>query len=214
MKFVVVVIFIALALTIGVPMTAHSANITHSDSQIILEGKIKNEDYKELQRVVDRTGIKSIRFNSDGGAAIEGYQIGYTIRKNKMSTVIKKGDRCLSACAVAYLGGTNKYNYGILGFHVAWAQQSERDFNEGMRAGQLFGSIDSIYSFNMGYTAQLNFIISQITSKKDFLVLSLDDLKLFEMKDREYTDFQELPKNWMSDRLYNPLRLHLLTGGR
>ena len=36
MKFVVTVILIALALTIGVPMTAHSADITHSDSQIIL----------------------------------------------------------------------------------------------------------------------------------------------------------------------------------
>ena len=214
MKFVVTVILIALALTIGVPMTAHSADITHSGSQIILEGKIKNDDYKELQRVVDRTGIKSIRLNSDGGAAIEGYQIGYTIRKNKMSTVVKRGDRCLSACAVAYLGGTKKYNYGILGFHVAWAQQSGIDFNDGMKAGQLFGSIDAIYSFNMGYTAQLNFIVSQITSKKDFLVLSLDDLKLFEMEDKEYTHFQELPKNWMSDRLYNPLRLHLLTGGR
>ena len=130
-----------------------------------------------------------------------------------MSTVIKKGNKCLSACAVAYLGGTNKYNYGILGFHVAWAQQSGKDFNEGMRAGQIMGSIDSIYSFNMGYTAQLNFIISQITSKEDFIVLSLDDLKLFEMKDKEYTEFNKLPKNWMSDRFYNPLRLHLLKGG-
>jgi len=213
MKFVVTVILIALALTIGVPMTAHSANITHSTSQINLEGEIKSGDYEQLQRVIDRTGIKSISFNSNGGAAIEGYQIGYIIRKNMMSTVIKKGNKCLSACAVAYLGGTNKYNYGILGFHVAWAQQSGKDFNEGMRAGQIMGSIDSIYSFNMGYTAQLNFIISQITSKEDFIVLSLDDLKLFEMKDKEYTEFNTLPKNWMSDRFYNPLRLHLLKGG-
>jgi hypothetical protein len=213
MKFVVVVIFIALTLTIGVPMTAHSANITHSDSQIILEGEIKSGDYEQLQRVIDRTGIKSISLNSNGGAAIEGYQIGYIIRKNMMSTVIKKDNRCLSACAIAYLGGTNKYNYGILGFHVAWSQQPGKDFNEGMRAGQIMGSIDSIYSFNMGYTAQLNFIISQITSKEDFIVLSLDDLKLFEMKDKEYTEFNTLPKNWMSDRFYNPLRLHLLKGG-
>ena len=36
MKFVVTAILIALALTIGVPMTAHSANITHSTSQLIL----------------------------------------------------------------------------------------------------------------------------------------------------------------------------------
>lgn len=213
MKFVVTVILIALALTIGVPMTVHSANITHSTSQINLEGEIKSGDYEQLQRVIDRTGIKSISLNSSGGAAIEGYQIGYTIRKNMMSTVIKKGNKCLSACAIAYLGGTNKYNYGILGFHVAWAQQSGKDFNEGMRAGQIMGSIDSIYSFNMGYTAQLNFIISQITSKEDFIVLSLDDLKLFEMKDKEYTEFNTLPKNWMSDRFYNPLRLHLLKGG-
>lgn len=213
MKFVVTVILIALALTIGVPMTAHSANITHSTSQINLEGEIKSGDYEQLQRVIDRTGIKSISLNSSGGAAIEGYQIGYTIRKNMMSTVIKKGNKCLSACAIAYLGGTNKYNYGILGFHVAWSQQSGKDFNEGMRSGQIIGSIDAIYSFNMGYTAQLNFIISQITSKEDFIVLSLDDLKLFEMKDKEYTEFNTLPKNWMSDRFYNPLRLHLLKGG-
>mgnify|MGYP005989458459 FL=1 len=213
MKFVVTVLLIALALTVGVPMTAHSSNITHSTSQINLEGEIKSGDYEKLQRVIDRTGIKSISFNSNGGAAIEGYQIGYIIRKNMMSTVIKKGNKCLSACAIAYLGGTNKYNYGILGFHVAWSQQSGKDFNEGMRAGQIMGSIDSIYSFNMGYTAQLNFIISQITSKEDFIILSLDDLKLFEMKDKEYTEFNTLPKNWMSDRFYNPLRLHLLKGG-
>lgn len=213
MKFVVTVLLIALALTVGVPMTAHSSNITHSTSQINFEGEIKSGDYEKLQRVIDRTGIKSISFNSNGGAAIEGYQIGYIIRKNMMSTVIKKGNKCLSACAIAYLGGTNKYNYGILGFHVAWSQQSGKDFNEGMRAGQIMGSIDSIYSFNMGYTAQLNFIISQITSKEDFIILSLDDLKLFEMKDKEYTEFNTLPKNWMSDRFYNPLRLHLLKGG-
>lgn len=213
MKYVVSAILIGLGLVISVPMVAHSANITYSSTQITISGRLMDGDYKMLQRVIDRTGIKSVRLNSGGGSAIEGYNLGYTINKNKMSTVVRRGDTCMSACAVAFLGGDYKFNYGILGFHVAWTKQSDRDYNHGMKVGQMFGSIESIYNFKMGYTGQLGLIVSQMTSKDDFLVLSQSDLKLFEMKDNEYGTFVDLPKNFVADRIYNPFRLRLLEGG-
>ena len=211
MKYVVTAILIGLGLAISVPMVAHSANITYTDKQITITGRLLNGDYQNLQRVIDRTGIKSVRLNSNGGSAIEGYQLGYTISRNKMSTVINKGDVCLSACAVAFLGGAHKYNYGVLGFHVAWSKQKGKDFNDGMKVGQMFGSVDSIYLFNMGYTAQLNLLISQITTKDNFLILSSSDLKLFEMKDKDYTKFFDISNKWAADRIYEPYRLYLLT---
>ena len=213
MKYVVTVILVALALAISVPMTAHSANITYTSSQIKIEGRLMDGDYKYLQRVIDRTGIKSLRLNSPGGSALEGYNLGYTINKNKMSTVIRRGDSCLSACAVAFLGGKYKFNYGIMGFHVAWTKQNNKDYNHGMKIGQMFGTIESIYHFKMGYTGQLGLLISQMTSKDDFLILSQKDLTLFEMKDNDFGKFIDLPKNFVADRIYSPLRLRLLQGG-
>ncbi len=212
MKYVVTILVLTLGLIISVPLTAYSANITYNDNQITISGRLVSGDYKQLQRVVDRTGIKSVRLKSNGGSAIEGYQLGYTIHNNLMSTVVRKGDVCLSACAVAFLGGVHKYNYGVVGFHVAWSKQTGQSFNQGMKVGQMFGSIDSIYLFNMGYTAQLNLLISQITTKDNFLVLSSKDLEEFEMVDKNFTKFIDLSNKWAADRLYEPYRLHLLTG--
>ena len=212
MKYVVTVLVITLGLIISVPLTAYSANITYNDNQITISGRLVNGDYKQLQRVVDRTGIKSVRLKSNGGSAIEGYQLGYTIHRNLMSTVVRKGDVCLSACAVAFLGGVHKYNYGVLGFHVAWAKTQGKTFNDGMKVGQMFGSIDSIYLFNMGYTAQLNLLIPQLTTKDNFLVVDSEDLKSFEMIEKDFTKFIDLSNKWAADRIYEPYRLHLLTG--
>jgi len=82
-----------------------------------------------------------------------------------------------------------------------------------MKIGQMFGTIESIYHFKMGYTGQLGLLISQMTSKDDFLLLSQKDLTLFEMKDNDFGKFIDLPKNFVADRIYSPLRLRLLQGG-
>ena len=57
MKYVVTVLVIALGLIISVPLTAYSANITYNDHQITISGRLVSGDYKQLQRVIDRTGI-------------------------------------------------------------------------------------------------------------------------------------------------------------
>lgn len=206
-------VVVAVLLVLLVAPTAKAATFTHNGSVIRLEGEIKKDDAKKLQSLVDATGITTLYLNSNGGHALEGYSLGYTINRNGMMTIVGDSDTCLSACAVAFLGGTSKVLSGILGFHVAWSPENNKSYSDGMKSGQFFGTVDAAYHFNMGYTIQMQFIVSQLTDSETFLILDSDDLKLFEMVDKDFTYFVELPEHWMYERVADPLRLLLLQGG-
>jgi len=191
---------------------AKSANFTHDGNAIRLEGEIERGDANILQSLITSTGITTLYLNSNGGNALEGYSLGYTINRNGILTIVGDAGTCLSACAIAFIGGTSKVLSGNLGFHVAWSTQ-EGTFSEGMKNGQFFGTINAAYLFNMGYSIQLQYIVSQVTDAETFLILNSDDLKLLEMSDGAFTDFVELPEHWMYERVADPLRLYLLQGG-
>lgn len=190
-----------------------SATITHTDTTITLSGEIKNNDARKLQSIIDSTGITTVYLNSGGGAAIEGYRIGYTLMQSNSLVIVAEESSCLSACAIAFLGSPSKILAGVLGFHVAWSPDDESSYSDGMKSGQLFGALTASYFFNTGYTAQLPFLISQITDSETFLILDSSDLKLFEMSDKNYTEFVKLPEFWLYERVADPLRMYLLRKG-
>lgn len=47
--------------------------------------------------------------SSGGGDILEGVKIGYLFREFDVATLVRRGDRCLSACALAFLGGTARH---------------------------------------------------------------------------------------------------------
>jgi hypothetical protein len=49
--------------------------------------------------------LSTIEFSSLGGNLIEGFEIGALLRKFRMIAVVRKGDICMSSCALALLGG-------------------------------------------------------------------------------------------------------------
>lgn len=193
--------------------STNGATITHNGTTITLSGDIKNRDAERLQTTIDSTGITTVYLNSGGGVALEGYRIGHTLFKNNSLAIVSKGNSCLSACAVAFLGSSSKVLSGILGFHVAWSLDETSSYSDGMKNGQLFGALTASYFFNTGYTAQLPLIISQVTDSETFLILDINDLKLFEMHDKNYTEFVELPDLWLYERVADPLRMHFLRKG-
>ena len=74
-----------------------------------------------------RTGPLSralIVLQSDGGNFVAGVKIGEAIRLKRFSTLVV--DRCASACALAWLGGVQRYmsDKGRVGFHAAYNQKS------------------------------------------------------------------------------------------
>ena len=50
--------------------------------------------------------MATIEFSSKGGDLLEGIKIGYLLREFDVATLVREGDLCLSACALAFLGGT------------------------------------------------------------------------------------------------------------
>ena len=83
--------------------------------QIRLTGPIVEGDSAHLREMlselrattqVDGRPLATIEFNSNGGDVYEGLNIGYLLREFDVASLVRSGDVCLSACALAFLGGT------------------------------------------------------------------------------------------------------------
>lgn len=94
-------------------LTARSAITTHT---LRLTGMIEEGDAERLRAIL--AGLKAktppapgkplatIELSSRGGDLLEGFKLGYLFREFDVATVVRKGDSCLSSCALAFLGGT------------------------------------------------------------------------------------------------------------
>lgn len=186
---------------------------TKSETTVHLYGQIEEGDAKRLSKYLEANpGVTTLTLDSEGGNAIEGYRLGYTIRHHDLRTVVGYEKKCLSACATAFVGGTSHIISGVLAMHVSWLP-NELETNEALKQGQYLGMIEAGYMFDMGYTNQLGVIVAQVTSPDTFFVLkSVSDLEMFKIVDG-FNDYVELPKGWVSERIAGPLRLHLLMRG-
>ncbi len=81
-----------------------------------LRGEISRGDTEKLKKLVASLSQKNvfcevetpavIQLNSPGGHFSEGLRLAAFFREAGIGTFVGNGDRCLSACAVAFLGGT------------------------------------------------------------------------------------------------------------
>lgn len=83
--------------------------------QIRLTGPIVEGDSARLREMLSELRgtihaadepLATIEFNSNGGDVYEGLNIGYLLREFEVASLVRSGDVCLSACALAFLGGT------------------------------------------------------------------------------------------------------------
>jgi hypothetical protein len=76
--------------------------------------------------------LATLSLDSKGGALEEGMRIGRLLRQFGVATIVRNGKRCLSSCAIAFLGGTTPGPAGPkadrqlevggrLGFHAFYA---------------------------------------------------------------------------------------------
>lgn len=93
-------------------LTAKSPIVSHT---IRLSGPIEEGDADRLRVLLARLKKTApptsdrpltIELSSIGGDLYEGLKIGYLLREYSVATVVRAKDLCLSACALAFLGGT------------------------------------------------------------------------------------------------------------
>ncbi|MEB2848088.1 hypothetical protein [Endobacterium cereale] len=82
-----------------------------------LEGAIDIEDGRRVAEALREASVSSeedrwqkivFALNSDGGSFHAGLDLASSFRRLGISTVVRSGDHCLSACAIAFLGGSER----------------------------------------------------------------------------------------------------------
>lgn len=78
---------------------------------IMAIGEIKHNDAEKLDRYLSKLPYKkntAIYFDSPGGNLYDGMRLGEYFKKHRIKTVIQGYKICASACALAFLGGTDR----------------------------------------------------------------------------------------------------------
>jgi hypothetical protein len=111
----------ALAATITLaPQTPDRPNV------ITVEGPLLSVDADQFAARVASLPSAFVAFSSDGGSLVAGLRVGEAIRRRGFSTFVPDGQRCASACALAWLAGIERFigPDASIGFHAAYDMAS------------------------------------------------------------------------------------------
>jgi hypothetical protein len=101
---------------------------------------------KASTQVAPGQPLTTAELSSSGGDLLEGFKVGYLFREFDVATVVRKGDSCLSACGLAFLGGTISHVPpkvvlgrsieigGVVGFHNFYLNPKSREAQEAASA--------------------------------------------------------------------------------
>jgi hypothetical protein len=96
---------------------------------VMVEGPLVRMDEDEFAAKTAPLPSAFVAFSSDGGSLLAGLRIGEAIRRKRFSTIVPDGRRCASACALAWLGGVERFigTDGRIRFHAASDSASDRE---------------------------------------------------------------------------------------
>ena len=101
---------------------------------VVVEGRLESGDEIQFRTQVGRLTKAIVAFDSDGGSLLAGIAIGKTIRVKSLATAVLDEQRCLSACAIAWLGGLPRLmgRTAHVGFHAAYNKEAGRASESGV----------------------------------------------------------------------------------
>lgn len=163
--------------------------------------------------------IDEVSLTSPGGLAYESFELGAYFSDRGLQTTVSPGRACLSACAIAFLGGRDYEIDGILGFHSSHItgetedpealKYSEKQGNILYQQGQLIGTQLARYLMLNGFHIDIALLTSYYTSPTKFLAFTNeDDLMKFYVRDDEaevdpfYNYFVPLDDEVYENQLY------------
>lgn len=99
---------------------AHEIRILRDGAELELAGGMPSGTTNDIRKFLDATpAIKVIHLNSSGGWLTEAYALHQLIKDRRLITYTSTS--CTSACAIAFIGGSERYlgERGRIGFHSA-----------------------------------------------------------------------------------------------
>jgi hypothetical protein len=119
---------------------ATAATITIKSNQngnqpalILVDGDLEPSDGDDFRSMTNFLSKAVIAFHSNGGSVVAGIQIGESIRLKGFTTFVPENALCASACALAWLGGAQRFMAasGQIGFHAAYDSRSGQETGVG-----------------------------------------------------------------------------------
>ena len=89
-------------------------------------GDLALDDEKAFRKAALNIERAVVVFDSNGGNLAAGIGIGRAIRLQEYSTSVSDNGTCASACALAWLGGVQRFlpSSARVGFHLAYTQDN------------------------------------------------------------------------------------------
>ena len=119
-------------------VAAELVKVNSALCEMKLQGSIQPGDFKKLEEAL--TPRMRVCLNSPGGSYLDGLELFEHFATNRIATAVDSPDACLSACAIAFMGGANGaygdrfadrtlHVGGRLGFHSPFLGREGRDLN-------------------------------------------------------------------------------------
>jgi dienelactone hydrolase len=116
-------------------VTLVTEGTTNHPALILVKGKFEPEAHREsiteFLAIAARQGRAVVFFDSPGGSIGTGISLGQIIRQRGFNTAVADYTTCTSACALAWLGGRERFmgTNARIGFHAASVSRDNRDFS-------------------------------------------------------------------------------------
>lgn len=149
-------------------------NDSRTLNAIMATGEIRYDDVEKLDRYLAYLPKKKhtvIYFNSPGGNLIGGIRLGRYFKNNRIKTVIQGDSICASACALAFLGGTdrdgNKWMSSTTTSHLGFHAFSKGDGTKYADSDLTQRVVAEILKYGYYVDAPMEIFIKQFSTPSD-----------------------------------------------
>lgn len=175
---------ILLGVTLYAPTSAlaalsYYANTTDEGlSYVVVSGEfLSSDDLTDFSRTIARSGATVVAFDSPGGSVAKAIELGRLIRAMGLWTFQPRDFECVSACALAFMGGAERLAQpGAIGVHRSTFGDASLSSDDAVEAIQQGTAFVVAYMVEMGVDAALLELMLGYSSR-DVRYLSLSEMQ-------------------------------------
>lgn len=126
MRRLLAILALTLTASVSSAATITVSPLSNDWAVVYVRGEFRIGDDKEFVNKALPLKDAFVVFASDGGHLMTGIEIGRAIRLKGFLTYVEPGDSCVSACAIAWLGGRKRFisKTSRIGFHAAYLDEN------------------------------------------------------------------------------------------
>ena len=189
------IVFVSLlAMTLAAKADIQIKRDGDSAISVWFTGIITEQDAKSVQDIsgqLENPSVRDFWLDSKGGDVSAAIKIGRLIRKYDGQTLIAQNGKCYSSCALIFIAGVHRVNFGELGLHRPYLASAPQSRETVEKQVPLMLSMIKSYVAEMGVTD--NFYQEMVNTDPSQMLIfywSQDSKKLVPENDPVYAEIE------------------------